>query len=432
VHIGMVHLTAGRFPPDIRVEKEIDALTRAGMRVSVLCPRVSDAEAEKEELRSGATVYRRMIRRQWRARTAWENLTLIWSRYKPVIAEFIRASGADVLHVHDLPMLPTTLVVARAHDLPVVADFHETMSAAIRAYRANQPWRSRIRAAVRQVPSLYRWHEVRSARACEKLIVVVEEGAEPFLQAGIPPEKLVVVANREDETTMGFPLPKVHQDLAGQYADRWVATYIGGMGPHRGVDTVVKGVAAVAERVPNFLLVVVGASDASRYQIARLASEYGASRHVKVLGWEPFDRCLQYMLLSHTCLVPHNDFLHTQMAAPHKLFQYMACGKPVIVSDCRPLKRIVEGVEAGLVFKAGDPDDFARTAIRLAKDPILADRCGANAQRAALSELSWKHDAARLVAMYEAMGDKYCWSGTNRRDQPAMPAADCDRAGHGS
>ena len=411
MHIGMIHLSAGSFPPDIRVEKETNALVGAGFDVSVLCPRIDD-EATEEKLESGATVYRRCVKRRRLLRRilgAYDCWTLQHLRWQSHIEKFLNQTQADILHVHDLNMVPATLSVARKHGVPVVADFHENMPAAIRAWRADRPWLSRLRSSITSNGVLYRLHETRSARRCEKIIVVVPEAAERFLKKGIPEDKLVVVSNTEDETTIPFPPPALEESVAAKYENRWMASYVGGIGPHRGIDTVVKGVRAIVKEVPNFFLLIVGANDRARQVIEKLASQCGVSEFVQVLGWTPFEECLQYVLASKACLVPHNDFEHTQTTVPHKLFQYMIYERPVVVSDCQPLKRIVETTGAGVVFKANDPNDFAKAIIRLAHDEELCTRCAAGGKKAALGDFAWKHDAARLVTMYEEIGRKYSW-----------------------
>jgi len=327
---------------------------------------------------------------------------------KPTIEEFVNTTAVNVLHVHDLYMVPSVLRVARAVNVPVIADFHENLPAAIRAWQSNSPWWWRIvRSVMAANGFLYRLHERRSAWQCEKIVLVVPEAADRFVKMGIPSEKLVVVSNTEDETT--FCVPDVDKTVTAEYEKRWVACYVGGGGVHRGIDTAIRGASLVAKDVPGFHLLLVGLEGEYRKEMEKLANKWAAGNHVEILGWEPFERCLQYILASKACLVPHNDFEHTQTTVPHKLFQYMMCGRPVVVSDCRPLKRIVETSKAGLVFRANDPGDFAAALVRLAKDDGLRDRCGKNGKRAALSEFSWKHDAGRLVAMYQAIGEKYGW-----------------------
>ena len=79
--------------------------------------------------------------------------------------------------------------------------------------------------------------------------------------------------------------------------------------------------------------------------------------------------------------------------------------KPVIVSSCKPLKRIVEETQAGLVFKANDPSDLARCLECLYKNGDGIEKFGENGRRAALGPYSWKNDSARLLKLYYNLFD---------------------------
>jgi glycosyltransferase involved in cell wall biosynthesis len=78
----------------------------------------------------------------------------------------------------------------------------------------------------------------------------------------------------------------------------------------------------------------------------------------------------------------------------------MICGKPVLVSDCKPLKRIVEQANAGAIFRANDEKNLAKTLLQMAAFPEVLIEMGKNGQKAALGPLSWKKDAQLLVDMY--------------------------------
>ena len=47
----------------------------------------------------------------------------------------------------------------------------------------------------------------------------------------------------------------------------------------------------------------------------------------------------------------------------------MACGRPVVASDVPGLKQVVQ--DAGMLFKAGDPEELARTVNSLLGDEQL-------------------------------------------------------------
>ncbi len=400
MHIGMIHFSGGKFPPDIRIEKEISALLQAGMRVSILCKRTSEDEPEEEAYRSHATIYRpritrtRALRRFVDRRSA---LTILYPYPRSMLVEYMERANPDVLHVHDLPMVPTALATARTRGLPVVADLHENYPAAVFAWRSDQPWYRPVLAGLR---AIHRVHENRCSMRCARIIVTVPEAAERFLRRGIPVERILVVSNTEDETTMPWPLPGIDAAMAAEFAGKWVAAFVGGTGAHRGLDIAIRGVPTIAKAVPNFRLLIVGATKGQAEKLGSLAQRCRVERHVDIRLWQPFERCVQYDLIAQVGLVPFRDTEHTQTTVPHKLFQYMVCRRPVVVSDCAPLKRIVEETESGEVFRANDPEDFARAIILLARDAERCRRYATNGQKAALGRYAWRHDAARLVAMY--------------------------------
>jgi glycosyltransferase involved in cell wall biosynthesis len=100
-------------------------------------------------------------------------------------------------------------------------------------------------------------------------------------------------------------------------------------------------------------------------------------------------------------LVPHRSNEHTENTVPHKLFQYMMVGLPVLVSSCRPLARYVDLAGGGLVFKADDPQDFARQALALAADPALREKLGTQGRKATLEGvLNWSETGRHLAEGY--------------------------------
>jgi glycosyltransferase involved in cell wall biosynthesis len=115
-----------------------------------------------------------------------------------------------------------------------------------------------------------------------------------------------------------------------------------------------------------------------------------------------------YIEASDLCLVPHEDFEHTQTTIPHKLFQYMISEKPVLVSDCRPLARVVRAAGAGRVFQAGNSASFASEVIWMARHPAELSAFGARGRDAALTTFSWAHDASALTSLYTGLDAPAC------------------------
>lgn len=392
------------FPPDVRVEKEAKALTNAGFEVGLLAQLKDPQEPAREQTLYGLNIYREAV-----SQSLWERnikgWTLIESSWMTPIQKFIREFKPDILHVHDFPLVYSSWKLAKPRGIPVVADLHENMPAAYRIWRANLDPLRRMRDSIFRNYYLWRWHERRILPLCDRIIVVVPEAAERLLNDGIPEEKIVVVSNTEDETTFGLEAP--NSQILSEYHDEWVVSYVGGGGAHRGLDTTIRAVPLASREIPSFKLLVVGIREKwDLSALKKLIKQNNVRKQVEILGWQPFKKISSYISASSVCLVPHNDSEHTQTTVPHKLFQYMILGKPVVVSDVRPLKRIIQDTHSGLVFKANDPTSLANCLIQLYQDPALRETLGENGHRAALSTYSWKNDAQRLVQLYQEIGSK--------------------------
>lgn len=406
MRIGMILDNTQEFPPDIRVEKEIKALVEARHEVFVLSPKYKSDSAPTEFLpKLGATVDRVVLGAlagRYLA-NAWRAITMFDTRWLEVTRNFVDRHQLEVLHVHDLFTVPAIVQVGKEKGIPVVADLHENMPAAMRAGRSAYPLWKRL-----LMGTVYNYHrmqlnEARALKKCAAVVIVVPEAAERLLSYGIPQSRIHVVSNTEDETTFQFKPEQADFSIREQYKDKFVISYIGGIGVHRGLDTTLKAMPHIIKELPNINFLIVGVDPKSKVVIETMVTKLNIGAHVEVLSWQPFDKVNSYVMASDVCLVPHNDFEHTQTTIPHKLFQYMICGKPVLVSDCRPLKRIIKQSKAGAIFKANDEKDLAKTLINMASHPAQLAEMGLNGQKAAMGPFSWKIDAEKLVRLYESL-----------------------------
>jgi len=401
MNIGMVLHT--RFPPDIRVEKEARSLIAAGYKVYLLTPPLGN-RPEREEV-DGIIVQRTPLSNLLTRKLNSLKFYLSFRNdfWHKEITKFVDTFKIDVLHVHDLPMVGTGLAVAKAKGIPIVADLHENYPAGLRVWRGvNRSLKQKI--VDRLFNGLDRWvaYEKRCVQEVDRVIVVVDEAKERILRYGIPDEKITVLMNVEDVDC--FANIELDATILAHYREQksFIVSYVGGFGPHRGLDTAIKAIALARERVPAIKLLLVGAQKGGYSQVLqKLIQELQVEDLVEITGWQPFEKVPSYINASDVCLVPHHRNPHTDSTIPHKLFQYMLMGKPVIVSDCRPLKRIVEETLAGLVFRAGDARDLADKIVFLYEEHGLRDYYGKQGREAVLKKYNWQRESQKLIKLYE-------------------------------
>ena len=137
MHIGMI--LCKPYPPDIRLEKEIRSLIEAGHHLFVLAER-RNTEPNREDI-SAAITDRYAQPTSFRRRLDWLRFQTSFksSFWNNRIRSFVKRNNIEILHVHDLPLVVTTIEIAREFNIPVVADMHENYPA------AKQLWSETIR-----------------------------------------------------------------------------------------------------------------------------------------------------------------------------------------------------------------------------------------------------------------------------------------------
>ncbi len=394
-------LLAGHdFPPDIRVEIEARALLEAGHEITIVCDNRHGREPESRW--EGCTVLRvpPLPRLLGRFNALVRVATFRDWHWYSFVNRVIRSRSVDVLHVHDLPMMGTALHLGRRNRKPVVSDLHENYPAYLAGYPSlRRAWYNKLLPFLWS-PSRWEEYELRSALAAEHVLVVVSEAKARLVQKGVPAEKITIVENTTDvRNFLSFALD---EEVLARYKDDFVILYIGGFGEHRGLDTAIEAMPPILRKIPNARLVLVGRG-IFKERLEELVATYSLEKHVTFVEWQPFEKVSSYIAASSVCLVPHRSDPQTEATSPHKLFQYMVMGKPVVVSSCKPLRRVIDSTGAGLVFDAGDSVDLAEAIIRLA-DKDARDRLGEAGKRAVLEEYNWQKTSADLLRVYEGLG----------------------------
>jgi len=101
------------------------------------------------------------------------------------------------------------------------------------------------------------------------------------------------------------------------------------------------------------------------------------------------------------CLIPHLISEHTNTTLPNKLFDYMACGKPIVSSRLKPIERILMKENCGIVLKENTPEEFANVILGLYNNYKLCRELGKNGKKAFLHKYNWEIDGKTFIDCIE-------------------------------
>jgi glycosyltransferase involved in cell wall biosynthesis len=395
------------YPADIRVKKEADALIAAGFEVHLLCLRKKGQQSDDRF--EGIHVHRIDAGTNNYQLAFWDvimSISFVHPRFLAAGRRIVKENKIHAIHVHDLPLCGTALKLrSTGEPVKVILDMHENYPEALRTWFK---WKKnplvRIKNMLFMNPTRWTHLEHRACTEVDHIIAVVEEMKTRVIQEhGVPEEKVTVVTNTEDKE---FLHQQVDPNLYGPLKGKFIIAYSGGIGPHRGVDVAIRAMAHLREK-PDIHLAIVGFGSPSVMDNLRALVSTLQLTNVHFLGFQPFQKFYGYMSLASVNIIPHQSNGHTDNTVPHKLFQGMMTGRPLLVSSSAPLRRYVEACRSGLVFKAGDDRDLADKVLTLYRKPTLALELGANGKRETIDGgLNWERTQLALINLHKNLATR--------------------------
>lgn len=381
------------YPWDVRAEKICRALTEAGHEVHLLARNRDDRPLEEQlpECRVHRLRQWRMLGKRLSAASMFPAFfNPRWARHIHRTAQRV---GAEIILVRDLPLAPTATWAARRLKIPVVLDMAENypaMMAELWTHGVRRPldWLVRNPGLVAQVE---RW----SIDHVDHILVVVDESRDRLAALGVDPRRMTVVGNTPPLERLRDPWHKPESNVAGE-SGALTLCYLGLLEASRGIDTMLAAMSLARTTGVPVRLVIIGAGREEAALRAQAAGLGLGPDYVEFRGYLPYDAALAVVKTADVGIVPHlaNEFWNSTI--PNKLFDYMAGGLPVLVSDAAPARRIVTETECGEVFISADPRSALAAAGRL-QDRGARRRLGENGRRAIEARYNWEHDSRRLI-----------------------------------
>lgn len=335
--------------------------------------------ARRLRLRPGGRV-ERLAARAWR----WvSSRVLDMSSFDHFVLSKLLQHTADVMHVHDFPMLRAGVEFARLRKVPLIYDAHELYYAQVQLPLATQ---RRYKAAEK------RWmrHADRSITVNPYIARLMAE------RYGVPEPAVILNAAPLRSKAEVHPL----RERFGLSADTRIVLYQGWISDNRGID---KLVLAARDFAPGTVLVLVGYG-AYLDTLQALVAEHGLNGRVFFYGGVDSDQMHPITCDADLGVIPYfgvDDNNH--YCSPNKLFEFAIAELPFLCNDLPFLRDVAQRFGNGVTADLTDPARVAEAVSRVLGDPQALAQLRA-AALAAKRELNWEVESRKLLDIYASLG----------------------------
>lgn len=345
-------------------------LVRLGHRVVLFAPRLGYPRQQ-----TTATVVEVPVPDIWGLRQLVFQFVLFWAAWYRGVRE-----RPSLIYVRIMPSL-VPLIIARLLRRPLCVEVNDDPFAEGEGHgrRGAVDWCSRW------VTRIY-------ARSADHLFPATQGIGQKLIRAGGGhPERIAVVSSGAN---IELCRPLVKEDCRRTLGLDPTMRYVGFLGtlfPHQGVQVLIESAALIVSDCPQTRFLIVGdgpVRPSLEEQVQRfgLAELFVFTRHVAYDLVPLYVGAMDLTVASFTA-----DRGET---SPVKLFDTLACGRPVIASDIAAVRQVFEGPRCGVLFVPPEqPRALAHAVLSLLGDDRRATDMGMAGRQFVVA----RHDRTRLA-----------------------------------
>ena len=385
-------------PFDRRVWLECQALTAAGYRVAVVCPKGKDDPGY--QVIDGVEIYKYRpyapggSKLGFVAEYAYSFLATAWHALKARVRGGVIGGRFAVIQACNPPDIFWPIALAfRVERTRFVFDHHDLCPELFLSRFENPP-------ALPYKGLL--WLERRTFRTAKHVISTNESYRQIAIERGgkSPDDVTVVRTGPNPERLKRGPA-----DEALKRGRKYLVAYIGVMGPQDGVDIAVRAADVIVREFgrDDIAFTLIGSGD-SYDELVALRDALNLQGHVEFTGRAPDELVMKIMSTADAGLSPDPKNPLNDVSTMNKTMEYMAFELPVVAFDLRETR--VSAQDAAVYATPNDVHEYAKALVGLLDDEAARAQLGKVGRARVEDELAWSHQERAYLGVYQRLTAK--------------------------
>lgn len=191
-------------------------------------------------------------------------------------------------------------------------------------------------------------------------------------------------------TRVFYPIENVEKKINNKFR----LFYHGTISVNRGIGLVIEAVSLLDEDL-EFEFIIVGDGGGAP-ELKALTKKLKLNDKVIFRGLLPYEDMVNEINLADLCVCPLTDRLEWNVSSPIKVFEYMACGKPMILTPISAHKDVVESSSFVVWTEGYEPKDFKNAILYAMANIKELSNEASNAPNIVKNNFEWANQAQKL------------------------------------
>jgi len=375
LYITDLNLTE-REAPVVHIIEVVNNLAKLGHDVTLFAPR---SEKPKTKKINTKIKYLPVIQKH------------ILSSYQPILFFIllynIIKNKPDIIYTRQGSFLIVPALLSNLFFIPYITEINGTLEEELEAEK-NPRWLIKIAIGIEKIcyslasriiatSASLRVYIINKYRLHSKKVLSIDNGVDTNLFK--PRYKKLLIKN------LKF---KINQHYIG---------YVGGLQHWQGLDYLIKSAKKITKEIPNCKFIIVG-DGPEKSKLENLTKKLGLEKNVIFIKSVGHNKVPDYINSFDVSICYLTRFKEGKYGTPFKVYEYLSCGSPVVMSDIKGLSQIFK--EVVVLAKPEDSKDLAEKIIKLIKNPKLREQLGRKGRSFILNGHSWKDVAKKTERVF--------------------------------
>ena len=181
-----------------------------------------------------------------------------------------------------------------------------------------------------------------------------------------------------------------------------IICFLGTFLPWQGIEYIIEAMPLILQEFPNAILMIIGDTEPKmdrsvelKERIVKITKNFKLNNNILFLGRIPYEKVPLYINACDLGIIAQRPM--RVGFTPLKLFEYIACGKPVVATDIEGIREIIKESMCGLLVPPENSEKMADAIIELLKDDRRMEEMGANGLRSVKEKYNWESVAKKAI-----------------------------------